>query len=264
MLDHVYRNIKHGLKASPLPHLGQSDHISMFPTPAYRPRICTGRPTTTRVVQVRPEGASEQQQDCFNKTDWTIFKDDNINTYTSSVLFYIKCCMDNFTTTKQIRVFHNNKPWMNREVRLLLKTRNTAFRSGDMQQYGATRANLKKGLSDAKAAYRQKIEVLFSSSNPCQAWQGIRHIIRQDNNSSDGSALEAEHLNLYFARFKVEGTTTISLAPDTNSQSLVLQPNDVIRTLRRINIGKAGRILRDCAAELGEVFTNIFNLSLSA
>lgn len=133
------------------------------------------------------------------------------------------------------------------------QTRNTAFRSGDMQQYGATRANLKKGLSDAKVAYRQKIEVLFSSSNLCQAWQGIRHII---SSFTDGSALEAEHLNLYFARFKVEGTTTIS-------QSLVLQPADVIRILRRINIRKAGRILRDCAAELGEVFTNIFNLSLS-
>lgn len=248
MLDHVYRNIKHGLKVSPLPHLGQSDHISMFPTPTYRPRICTGRPTTTRVVQVRPEGASDQQQDCFNKTDWTIFKDDNVNTYTSSVLFYIKCCMDNVTTTKQIHVFHNNKPWMNREVRLLLKTRNSAFRSGDMQQCDTTRANLKKGLRDAKAAYRQKIKVLFSSSNPC---------------FTDGSALEAEQLNLYFARFEVEGTITISLAPDTNSQSLVLQPADVIRTLRRINIRKAGRILRDCAAELGEVFTNTFNLSRS-
>lgn len=110
-----------------LPHLGQYDHISLFLTPAYRPRICTDRPTTTRVVQVWPEGVSEQLQDCFNNTDWTIFEDDNIHTYSSSVLFYIQCCMDNVTTTKQICVFPNKKPWMTKEVRLLLKARNTTF-----------------------------------------------------------------------------------------------------------------------------------------
>ena len=60
-----------------------------------------------------------------------------MDTYTSSVLLYIKCCMDNITTTKQICVFPNNKPWMTRDIRLLLKARNTAFRSGDMQQYKA-------------------------------------------------------------------------------------------------------------------------------
>ena len=84
--------------------------------------------------------------------------------------------MENITTTKQIRVFPNNKPWMNRGVRLLLKTRNTAFHSGDVQRYKTARANLKRGIMDAKAAYKQKIEDLFSSSDPRRAWQGIRHI----------------------------------------------------------------------------------------
>ena len=56
----------------------------------YRPHICMNR-STARVIQVWPEGASEQLQNCFSDTDWTIFQDDNIDTYTSSVLFYIKC-----------------------------------------------------------------------------------------------------------------------------------------------------------------------------
>lgn len=101
--------------------------------PSIWPHICTDRPTTTRVALVWPEGASEQLQDCFNKTDWTVFEDDNIDTYyTSSVLFYIKCCMNNVTTTKQIHVFPKNKPWMSRGFWLLLKAHNTTFRSGDM------------------------------------------------------------------------------------------------------------------------------------
>lgn len=56
-LDHVYSNIKYGFKASPLLHLGQSDHISLFLTPANRPRISTDKPTA-RVIQVWPEEAS--------------------------------------------------------------------------------------------------------------------------------------------------------------------------------------------------------------
>ena len=188
-----------------------------------------------------PEGASEQLRDCFSDTDWTIFEEDNIDTYSASVLFYIKCCMEIITTTKQIRVFLNNKPWMTRGVRLLLKTRNTAFQSGDLQKYKAARANLKRGIKDAKAAYKQKIKDLFSSSDPHRAWQGICHITRQNNTSSttSGSVSEAEQLNRFFARFEAEGMTTTSPAPDTNSQTLILQPADVTRTLRRINTRKA-------------------------
>ncbi len=87
---------------------------------------------------------------------------------------------------------------------------------------------------------------------------------------TNNSTSEAEQLNQFFSRFEVERTgITISQASAANSQTFVIQPAEVIRTLRKINIRKAagpdgipGRVLRDCAAELGEVFTNIFNLSL--
>lgn len=37
LLDKVYSNIKQGYRAIPSPHLGQSDHISLFMLPAYTP-----------------------------------------------------------------------------------------------------------------------------------------------------------------------------------------------------------------------------------
>lgn len=36
-LDNVYTNIKHAYRATPLHHLGQSDHLSLLLTPAYIP-----------------------------------------------------------------------------------------------------------------------------------------------------------------------------------------------------------------------------------
>lgn len=43
-LDHVYSNIKYGFKSSPSLLLGQSDHIPLFLTPAYRPCISRDNP----------------------------------------------------------------------------------------------------------------------------------------------------------------------------------------------------------------------------
>ncbi len=75
ILDHVYSNIKHGYKASPLPNLGLLDHISLFLTPAYRPLINRVKPSV-KTIQIWPEGSSGQLQDCFSRTDWTVFLDD--------------------------------------------------------------------------------------------------------------------------------------------------------------------------------------------
>ncbi len=60
--------------------------------------------------------------------------------------------------------------------------------------------------------------------------------------------------------------TTISQASAANSQTFVIQPAEVIRTLhkiyRRKSAGLDGASSETVLQSLGEVFTNIFNLSL--
>ncbi|KAK3560617.1 hypothetical protein QTP86_012143 [Hemibagrus guttatus] len=80
-------------------------------------------------------------QDRFQHTDWSMFAIEatcgthtDINPYTSSVLDYINTTIDSVTTEKQITTYPNQKPWMNKEVRLLLKARNAAFRSRDTSE----------------------------------------------------------------------------------------------------------------------------------
>ena len=227
-----------------------------------------------------PVDATEQLQDCFRSTDWTLFEEDNVDTYASTVLFYIKSCINVITTTRQVRVFSNNKPWLNREVRLLLKARNAAFHSGDELQYREARAKLKRGIRDAKAMYSQRIEQHLESSDTRQVWHGLRQITGQSNKNSlcSSSDFLAEQLNQFFSRFEVETGTTIIPAPTVHNtslestidrQPLVLQISDVRRAFQNINIRKAagpdgimGRVVRGCAAELAGVFTDIFNLSL--
>ncbi|KAJ8416974.1 hypothetical protein AAFF_G00328520 [Aldrovandia affinis] len=110
------------------------------------------------------------------------------------------------TVDKCIRVYPNQKPWMNREVQQLVKERNSAFRAGDRAHYSTARANLKRGIREAKADYRRKIEDHLDSNNSRQVWQGVQHITNYKTNfgAAEGDASLAEELNLFFARFEVE------------------------------------------------------------
>ena len=47
---------------------------------------------------------------------------------------------------------------MNSKVQSLLKSHNTAFKSGDRALYSVARSDLKRGIREAKAAYKRKIE----------------------------------------------------------------------------------------------------------
>ncbi len=78
-------------------------------------------------------------------------------------------------------------------------------------------------------------------------------------------------LNTFFARFEAQNSSTAQkTTPPPGNQVMTLSPDNVRRYLSRINARKApgpdnipGRVLRDCAVELTDVFTDIFNISLS-
>lgn len=145
-LDKVFTNIKQGYRAKPLPHLGQSDHVSLFLFPAYT-TLRKNSPITTRTVKPWPEGASQQLQDCFRTTDFGIFEHPDLNMFNHSVLSYSQHCTDTVTVEKHIRVYPNRKPWMTSKVQKLLKQRNKAFRSGDVALYSSACACLKRTIS---------------------------------------------------------------------------------------------------------------------
>ncbi|XP_051717819.1 uncharacterized protein LOC127495187 isoform X2 [Ctenopharyngodon idella] len=277
-LDHVYTNIKDAYKAIARPHLGQSDHLSLFLTPAYKALVNSAK-STYRIVKVWPEVAINQLQDCFENTDWNIFShQSDLETFTSSVMSYIGYCVDNVTVNKKIRVYPNEKPWMDNEVKQLIRARDTAFKSGDISAYKVARASLKSGIRSAKLKYKQRIEEDFSNnSNPWRMWQGIRVITdyKKKNDiqhlSSNNNAYLAEELNSFFARFEKDNNQfPVHFKLTGNSHPLVLHTQEVRQALNNINTRKAagpdgvhGRVLQACAYQLAEVFTNIFNLSLS-
>ncbi|KAK3524889.1 hypothetical protein QTP86_011214 [Hemibagrus guttatus] len=72
-----------------------------------------------KLVKTWPEGAISALQDCFECTDWDMFReaatnDDttDLEEYMSSVTSYISKCIDDVTISKSITTRSNQKPWM--------------------------------------------------------------------------------------------------------------------------------------------------------
>ncbi|KAK3575095.1 hypothetical protein QTP86_020708 [Hemibagrus guttatus] len=254
-LHKVYSNIKLGYRARPLPHLGQTDHMSLLLIPAYAPLRKTA-PTITKSVKIWPDSTSQQLQDCFDRMNWDIFEHPDLEVFTDSVLCYIKNCIDTVTVDKRIQVYPNQKPWMTREVQRLLRERNTAFRE-----------------ASERPDFRRRIEDHLNNNNSRQLWQGVRHLTnyRANLGAAVGDATLAEELNLFFACFDVEPPEIATVQPMVHSSfTLTAEEHEVRCMLWAVNPRKAvgpdgipGHVLKDYVDQLAGVFTMIFNQSLS-
>lgn len=69
-------------------HLGQSDHLSLFLSLAYRPVVKTSAPVV-RTTKFWPADATLHLQDCFEHTDWTLYSQQDLEGHTFTVLHYI-------------------------------------------------------------------------------------------------------------------------------------------------------------------------------
>ncbi len=273
ILDHVYCNIKQAYRALPQPHIGQSDHLSLQLIPAYsgdQPRRRQTKPIR-RLISTWPDNALSQLKDCFISTEWSVFENQDLEEYTCAVLGYVSFCTENVTVKKHLTIFQNQKPWMMEEVRILIRDRNIAYRSGDRAQYCMVRANLKRGIKVAKKLYKQKIEGHFFDRDLRRAWQGIQHMTNYKGRNITPvhtDALLAEELNIFFASFEENRQT--APPPTFSSTSLTLQQHQVRSELRKVNTRKAsgpdgvpGKVLSVCADQLSGILIKILNLSLT-
>ncbi|KAK3507307.1 hypothetical protein QTP70_013563 [Hemibagrus guttatus] len=124
-------------------------------------------------------------------------------------------------------------------------------------------------------SHSQRIHGHFQSSGDTQCmWQGIQSITnyRPAPPACDSDASLPDALNSFYARFEARNDVTArKTIPPPEDQVLCLTTADVRKTLCRVTPWKAagpdnipGRVLRECAEQLADVFTDIFNISLSS
>ncbi len=142
-LDKCYTNIRNAYAAVPKPHFGKCDHLAILLRPTYIRRL-KADPVRVRTVMRWTDSALGELQGCLEATDMNIFKEatNNIHEYTDTVSSYIDWCTSICIPSQTIRVFPNQKPWFNADVRSKIRTRCAAFKSGDITEYKHARYEL--------------------------------------------------------------------------------------------------------------------------
>ena len=90
---------------------------------------------------------------------------------------YIKFCEDMIIPGKEIKIFPNSKPWVNKDIRELLKRKHHSFITGDLVEKRRVQKRLCQQMLQSKREYGNKVEGKFCQGNPKDAWQGIKTII---------------------------------------------------------------------------------------
>lgn len=172
-----------------------------------------------------PEGAILVLQDCFECSDWDIFREAatysdtvDLEEYTTSVTSYISKCIEDVTAFKTVITYANHKPWFSAKLRNLMKVRDSAFKSKNREAYTTARADLSWAIKDAKRQYAHKINTHFTSTKDTRRmWHGIQTITGYKPTppacSSDPSL--PDKLNDFFARFETEQRARKEDAPLT-------------------------------------------------
>ncbi|KAK3572675.1 hypothetical protein QTP86_004023 [Hemibagrus guttatus] len=155
-------------------------------------------------------------------------------------------------------------------VRALLKSRDSAFRTGDKEALRTARAKLSQANKEAKCKHTQEFR---TAETPGACGRCIQVITNYKTTPSacDSDASLPDALNDFYAWFEAQNNVAArKTIPPPNNQVLCLSTADVKRTLCRVNPRKSagpdnipGRVLRECAEQLADVFTDIFNISLS-
>ncbi len=192
--------------------------------------------------------------------------DDDVEAYSDTVTRFIRKCVEDVVLIKTIRIYPNQKPWINSDVRAALSARTSAFKSRNTDDRKQASCDLRKSIKATKRQFKNKVEEQFNTNNARSMWHGINNITGFKGNKPATVNIAAslpDELNTFMI---VSRFTT----PPTQVSALSFSIADVTRSFKRVNIRKAvgpdgipGRVLRACAFQLAGGFTDIFNLSLS-
>ncbi len=258
ILDHCYSPFRDAYKSLPRPPFGKSDHFSVLLLP-YRQKLKCEAPAL-RTIQCWSDQLDAILQDCFDHVDWDMFRaasDDDIEAYSDTVTCFIRKCIEDVVPTKTIRIYPNQKPWINSDVRSALSVRTSAFKSGNIDNQKQASYDLRRSIKAAKRQYKNKVEEHFNNNNPRSMWQGINNITGFKGNKPATVNIATslpDELNTFYARFEADTTAHTESAPTAAAEEvspLSLSVADVTRSFKRVNIRKAvgpdgipGRVLK--------------------
>lgn len=204
---------------------------------------------------------------------------DSLEELNSVVTDYTGFCVDSVIPDTTFRVFPNDKPWVNKELKLALKRKRRAFEQGDMLTMNDTQKEIRQIIHDSKQKYKQRIESQMRGNDLRHAWQGMYTMIGKEDKkthiTTNGDDLSfANELNIFYDRFETadfssERNTIRQQLVYDNTPSIRVTTDEVRRIFNRIDPKKSagpdhvrGRVLKECSEHLSPIFAHLFQMSL--
>ena len=206
-----------------------------------------------------------------------------LNEATVLISDYIDFCITTIIKEKEVTIYPNNKPWMSKEIKGLLKQKEQAARENDKQMKRTIQKEIDSLIRHGKQQFGKRIKNDFKAGNPKKALSGLKKVIgsskKQDVKipADTDPMVFANNLNNLFNRFDInqsnDDVTALKHALVTNVNEineLEISTSSVEKVFRQININKAagpdllsGKIFKLCYGELAPVFSQLYNWSLN-
>ena len=264
------------------PPFGLSDHITITVFPKVRERSKLQRKT----IRIRPKKRSTIASlgRFFMNIPWTnlLFKaqssDEKLNIFTE----IIRYGLDTIMPERSIKVHETDKPWMNANLKQLIKRRQKAFSSGDVFLYKLLRNKVNRERKRCRMIYyKNKVQDL-QHTKPRDWWRevkqfcgtskaarrDIRSILRTNTESSDQD-LANEIMKAFVS--VMDNYTPLSedvCVLTDHDEPIVVDEESIAKKLRQINISRAGGpdgipnwVLKTFSDILSLAITNIINAS---
>ena len=117
-----------------------------------------------------------QKIPCFDCIDWPTLLDasGDINVNLDTINAYLNFCIDMLVPTKEVVIYPNNKPWVNKELKSLMNEKRRIALSGDINGLRTITQQLTRKIEEEKNKFKEKVERLFRSNSAKDAWKGLK------------------------------------------------------------------------------------------
>ena len=175
-----------------------------------------------------------------------------------------------------MKVFGNDNPWITKNLKILPKQKEEAFKSGDRALFKNAKYGVEKAIRGAKTYYWRKLEGQFLSNDTRSVWQGLQCITgyKQKHSIPGFESATPKHFNNVYARFNRQNLTPTSVSlPDPAvplPPPFTVQEHEVRKLLKHQSSRNAAgpdnvstSTLKYCANKLATVFTYLVTASLN-
>lgn len=163
-------------------------------------------------MKVWTNDAVSSLQGCFDCTDWGIFEEscEDLDELTDVVCSYSAFCRDMLIPTKRVKIYPNNKPWVNKSVKSVIKKEKEAFQDGRALDLHTANKELKVEILKARQSYKSMLENKMASKSLGSAWSSMKTITglqtsRENSsvtlNGFSSDTAFANALNCFYNRF---------------------------------------------------------------